>query len=129
MIDIIKQPWPWWVTGPLIGLMVPLLLLLGNKAFGISSNMRHICAACFPANISFFKYDWRKESWNLFLAAGIIIGAFITWRWLSDYNQLEISPRMLKELNGYGITDQSQLIPVEVINWHSLGTIKGFLIT
>jgi uncharacterized membrane protein YedE/YeeE len=53
-IDWIKQPWPWYVAGPLIGLMVPLLLLIGNKAFGISSSLRHICAACLPANISFF---------------------------------------------------------------------------
>src|SRR6185503_10298273 len=75
--EMIKQPWPWYVAGPLIGLTVPILLLLGNKSFGISSNLRHICAAVLPANISFFKYDWKKEAWNLFFAAGIIGGALI----------------------------------------------------
>jgi len=48
-------------------------LILGNRVFGMSSSLRHICAACFPANISFFKYDWRKEAWNLFFAIGIYI--------------------------------------------------------
>ena len=54
-LEWIKQPWPWYVAGPLIGLTVPLLLIMGNKAFGVSSSLRHICAACIPANIPFFK--------------------------------------------------------------------------
>lgn len=44
-MKFILQPWPWYVAGPLIGLTVPLLLILGNKVFGISSSLRHICAA------------------------------------------------------------------------------------
>jgi uncharacterized protein len=64
-MNIIFQPWPWYIARPLIGLIVPVLLLLGNKTFGISSTLRQVCAACIPANISFFKYDWKKESWNL----------------------------------------------------------------
>ncbi len=77
MLEIISQPWPWYVAGPLIGLMVPMLLLLGNKKFGVSSSLRHICASTFPANVSYLKYDWKKENWNLFFVAGIIIGAFV----------------------------------------------------
>ncbi|MDQ6889255.1 MAG: YeeE/YedE family protein, partial [Bacteroidota bacterium] len=65
MIDFLKQPWPWYITGPLIGLTVPALLILGNKTLGISSSLRHVCAACMPANISFFRYSWKKETWNL----------------------------------------------------------------
>ena len=77
MLELIQHPWHWSIAGILIGLTVPTLLLLGNKHFGISANLRHICAACLPANISFFKYDWKKEIWNLFFAAGILIGGFI----------------------------------------------------
>jgi uncharacterized protein len=128
MLDLIKQPWPWYVSGPLIGLMVPLLLLLGNKVFGLSSSLRHICAACFPANISFFKYDWKKEAWNLFFAAGILIGAFVAWTWLSDYRQLNFNPKLLNELKSYGISDYSKVIPAEVMNWRSLFTLKGFIL-
>jgi hypothetical protein len=61
MLEAIKQPWPWYVAGALIGLTVPYLLLVGNKSFGISSSLRHLCAACIPANMKFFKYDWKKE--------------------------------------------------------------------
>jgi hypothetical protein len=30
MLELIRNPWPWWVSGPLIGLMVPALLLIGG---------------------------------------------------------------------------------------------------
>src|SRR4030095_11400360 len=123
------QHWPWLVSGPLIGLMVPVLLILVNRAFGLSSSLRHICAACFPANISFFRYDWKKEIWNLFFAAGIIIGAFIAWHWLSDYSQINFNPRLLDELKGYGIFDSSQIVPPEVVNWNSILSVKGLFFT
>ena len=127
-MEILKQPWPWWISGPLIGLTVPVLLIAGNKVFGLSSSLRHICAACFPANISFFNYDWKKEMWNLFFAAGILIGSFIAWNWLSDYHQIIINSKLLSELNNYGITDYSQVVPKEVINWNALFTLKGFIL-
>ncbi|RYY22676.1 MAG: YeeE/YedE family protein, partial [Chitinophagaceae bacterium] len=42
MVEFITQPWTWYVAGIMIGLIVPALLLLGNKHFGISANLRHI---------------------------------------------------------------------------------------
>jgi uncharacterized membrane protein YedE/YeeE len=128
MIELLKQPWPWWVSGPLIGLTVPVLLISGNKVFGLSSSLRHVCAACFPGNISFFKYDWKKEVWNLFFALGILIGAFIAWNWFSDYHQISFNNKLLNELKSYGITDYSKVVPGEVINWNSLFTLKGFIL-
>ncbi len=127
MIEFFKQPWPWYVTGPLIGLIVPILLLLGNKAFGISSNLRHICAACFPGNISFFKYEWKKEVWNLFFVFGILIGGFIAYNWLADYHQVNINPKLMSNLNSYGIADYSKIVPSEIVNWNSLFTLKGII--
>jgi len=84
MLDVIKQPWSWYVVGTLIGLTVPILLLLGNKPFGISSSLRHICAACFPSNLSYFKYNWKKEIWNLFFVAGVFLGGVIASFFLKD---------------------------------------------
>jgi uncharacterized membrane protein YedE/YeeE len=109
--------------------MVPLLLIMGNKAFGISSSLRHICAACMPADISFFKYDWKKEAWNLFFAAGIIVGGFIAAYFLTAPAPSTIDPRLAAELSGYGITDHRGLLPVQVFNWQSLLTIKGLIVT
>lgn len=127
MIDFIKQPWPWYIAGPLIGLTVPILLLIGNKAFGISSSLSHICAACFPANISFFKYDWKKEAWNLFFVGGILLGGFIAASLLQNPGPVEVNPRLAAELSGYGIYDFNNVIPAEVVSWQSLFTLKGFL--
>lgn len=125
-MDFIKQPWPWYAAGALIGLIVPALLLLGNRQFGISANLRHICAACLPANIPFFKYNWKKEAWNLFFAAGIIIGAFIAAQWLANPNPVAINPKLATELSGYGITADN-LMPTALFSFDSLLTLRGFI--
>jgi uncharacterized membrane protein YedE/YeeE len=127
MIELIKQPWPWYIAGPLIGLTVPALLILGNKSFGISSSLRHICASCIPANIPFFKYNWKKEVWNLFFVFGIFLGGAIAVNLLSNPNPIEVDPKLATELAGYGITNFDNLIPEDIINWQSLFTLKGFL--
>lgn len=128
MIEFLKQPWPWYIAGPLIGLTVPALLILGNKSFGISSSLRHICASCIPANIPFFKYDWKKEVWNLFFVFGIFLGGAIAMNLLSNPNPIEVNPKLAKELATYGITNYSNLVPEDIMNWQSLFTLKGFLL-
>ena len=128
MLELLQKPWPWYVAGPLIGLMVPLLLLLGNKRFGISSSLRHICAACFPASINYFKYDWKKEAWNLFFAGGVLLGGIVAALFLQNNEPVQVNPRLVTELAGYGVTDYSGLVPVELFNWGSLLTLKGFIL-
>src|SRR5687768_5372009 len=120
MLDTLRQPWSWYVAGALIGLIVPALLILGNKHFGISATLRHACAACFPANIPFFKYDWKKEAWNLFFVAGILIGAFLTAQYLSNPEPVKIAPALAAELETYGIRDTRHLLPSELYSWESL---------
>ena len=128
MLELLRQPWPWYVAGTVIGLTVPALLILGNKHFGLSANLRHICAACFPAGVGFFKYDWKKEAWNLFFAGGIIVGAFIAAHWLSDPNPVQIAPALETELRGYGMSDFSGIVPAELVSWESLFTLRGFIL-
>lgn len=122
-----QQPWPWYVAGPLIGLTVPALLILGNKNFGISSSLRHICASCMPANIPFFKYNWRKEVWNLFFVFGIFVGGIITALLFTNPNPVEVHPNLAAELRDYGITDFRNLVPAELMNWESLFTLRGLV--
>lgn len=128
MIEFLKQPWPWYLGGAIIGLIVPALLLLGNKHFGISANLRHICAACLPGKIKFFNYDWRKESWNLFFVAGILIGAYLTMQFLADSSAVKVAPALLAELKTYGVEDTSHLLPVELFSFSSLFTLRGFIL-
>ena len=125
----IRAPWPWWISGPLIGLMVPLLLVLGNKPFGISSSLKHICAACFPGNISFFKYDWRKEKWNLFFAAGILVGAAVISFWFSNPNPSTLNSILVSDLRLHGINNFNGLLPSELFNWKNLFSLQGLALT
>ncbi len=127
VIEWISQPWPWYVAGPVIGLTVPVLLLIGNKTFGISSSLRHLCSICFPAKISYFNYDWKKEMWNLFFVAGIVFGGIIAAAFLVDSNPVQINPKLALELQQYGISNYNNLVPAEIFNWQSLLTIRGFI--
>ena len=127
MIETITQPWPWYTAGIIIGLIVPTLLILGNKHFGISANLRHMCAACFPSNIPFFKYDWKKESWNLFFIGGIFIGGFIAAHFLGSDTPIVIHPALQKELATYGITDLSGMVPTQLFALHDVFTLRGFI--
>ncbi len=127
MIELLKQPWHWSLAGAIIGLTVPALLLLGNKKFGISSSLRHICAACLPANIPFFKYNWKKEIWNLFFVAGIVIGAFLAVNFLQNPNEVQVAEATRQALSEYGIQDYTRLMPSDLFNWDNLFTWKGFV--
>lgn len=121
----IYQAWPWYVAGPLIGLIIPTLLLLGNKSFGISSSLRHVCAACIPTNIKFFKYDWKKEIWNLFFVLGIGIGGFLTMQLIPNNAAINLNPKLINELATYGITDFSNLVPMQLFSWENLFTLQA----
>jgi uncharacterized protein len=128
MLEFIKQPWHWSVAGVLIGLTVPTLLLLGNKSFGISSNLRHICAACLPANIPFFQYNWKKEIWNLFFAMGILIGGFIAVTVLKNPEPIKIVADTQARLATQGIHEISGLVPTDIFSFDSLFTLRGFIL-
>lgn len=127
MHDLLRDPWPWYIAGPIIGLTVPALLLMGNKAFGISSSLRHLCAACLPARIPFFQYDWRKERWNLLFVGGILIGALIAARGMSSGAPVAISEGTRAHLTAQGVHDQTGLMPGEVFNWSQLLSVRGFV--
>ncbi|MFC3881790.1 YeeE/YedE family protein [Algoriphagus namhaensis] len=127
IIEWISQPWPWYVAGPMIGLTVPALLILGNKTFGVSSSLRHICAACVPAGIPFFTYNWKKELWNLAFVLGIGIGGLLATQLLSNPNEIIIAESTMSDLEGLGITNFSGLMPTDIFTWENLFTAKGLL--
>ena len=127
MLEFLQQPWPWYVAGPLIGLTVPVLLILGNKTFGISSSFRHICASCMPVKIPFFSYNWKKEIWNLIFVLGILLGGIIAMQFLANPHPIIINQKLATELSEYGITNFNNLVPSEIMNWQSLFSVKGLV--
>jgi uncharacterized protein len=127
IIELIKQPWPWYVAGPLIGLIAPALLLIGNKSFGISASLRHTCAILIPSKIPFFKYNWKREMWNIVFVIGILIGGVIAASFLSNPSDIVIDNRLNNDLANHGITNISGLIPTQLFSWESLLTLRGFI--
>ena len=77
MNDLLMGAWSPWVSGLLIGLMVPALYVIVGRRFGISSSLRHIGAICLPNSQADYLrlHNWRDHSWNLVLVIGVIIGA------------------------------------------------------
>lgn len=138
MIELLTQPWPWYVAGPLIGLMVPMLLIFGNKAFGFSSNFRHLCAACFPSNITLFKYNWKQEGgWNLVFLVGTLLGGILGGYLLANPDPIALSESAKSTLSStMGITDFSGFVPSEIFSWEMITSpavivilaLGGFLI-
>jgi hypothetical protein len=69
-------------AGPLIGLFVSALLIAGNKEFGISSNLRHLCSALIPSKLEYFRFDWKGAGlWNLVFLSGVLAGGFLAAHW------------------------------------------------
>ena len=117
---------PWFVAGPLIGLFVPVLLLVGNKVFGVSANLSHICAAVVPGKSEYFRYDWRSVGlWNLVFLAGVVAGGFLAAHF--GAHQIALSPAAQNTFAQWGIHDLSGLAPRELFSWHALLTVKGFV--
>ena len=122
----LTAPWPWYVAGPIIGLMVPLLLLAGNRSFGVSSCMRHLCAATVPGSISHFRYDWKSTGlWNLIFLAGIFLGGVVGGRVLHGA-EAPITAATRTDLAALGIHDLSGIVPRELLSWSRLLTASGF---
>ncbi len=127
MFELIRQPWPWYIAGAVIGLTVPALLLLGNKHLGISSSLRHLCAACLPANITFFKYDWKKEIWNLFFVVGVLLGGVLAKQFLTNPEGIIISEKTVADLQALNITVDNELMPASIFTFENLFTLRGLM--
>jgi uncharacterized membrane protein YedE/YeeE len=85
MTDSILAPWPWWVSGWLIGLTVPLLFVLAGQAFGISTSLQQIGAMCTPNSRAGYLRDYDRQGgmWTLVFVVGIALGGFIGTHLLS----------------------------------------------
>jgi len=125
MFEALLGPWPWYVAGPLLGLVVPLVLLLGGRPFGVSSSLRHMCAAA-PSpgrwKPDFLRYDWRSAGiWNLTFVTGVVLGGFLALIFIGipDAGQ-SISEATRGDLQALGVQDFSGLVPDDLFSWGAL---------
>ncbi|MFN2261274.1 MAG: YeeE/YedE family protein [Psychroflexus sp.] len=123
-MEWIQNPWPWYISGPLIALVMFVLLFVG-KQFGMSSNLRTACSIGGAGKAAdFFKFDWKKERWNLTVVLGAAIGGFLAANYMSD-NTVEINPDVAEKLETYGINSSGEAyLPTEIFALENLSDPK-----
>ncbi len=125
----IYEPWPWYISGPMIALIMFLLLMVG-KNFGMSANLRTMCTICGAGNkADFFKFDWKAQKWNLIVILGAIIGGFIGSHFLTKDMAVAITPNTISDLNELGFNSAGKFyLPNELFETDSLLNLKSILI-
>ena len=134
LIEMLSQPWHWSVSGAMIVLVMFLLLWFGGE-FGVSSNLRTICAIGGAGNkVPFFDFDWRAQLWNLAFIGGAVIGGFIGSTYLASPEPVDISLQTEAYLSTVGIQTPNTLsegagfVPSEIFALDQIGTISSLII-
>lgn len=128
-MDWILEPWPWYVSGPLIaGIM--FMLLFGGKTFGMSSNLRTMCTIGGAGKkADFFNFDWKNQRWNLVVVVGAIIGGFIAANFLSTDTAVKINPDTVTTLENLGFSSAGEAyLPDELFATAALADPKSLFI-
>lgn len=125
----IYEPWPWYISGPIIAMVLLLLLLIGKK-FGMSSNLKTLCTMCgADKHADFFKFDWKSQRWNLVVVLGTIIGGYIAANFLSTDTAVLINPETTAQLKTLGFKGGGQeYLPAEIFSNSVFSSIKGLAI-
>lgn len=129
MWQLILEPWPWYISGPLIAWTMLGLALMG-RSFGISGTMRTICAVGgLGRRIPFFDFDWRQGKWAITFVGGIILGSFLASKWLTNGADMALSVDTQTALTEMGVVlNMDSLAPVSLFSWEGLQTLPGFIL-
>lgn len=124
----IFDPWPWYVGGPVLSLVVLSLTFLG-KRFGVSSSFVTTCSILGAGKKwSYFAADWKKSAWNLLFLLGAVIGGFVATRYLGADVGIDISDETVKSLAELGIKHDKSYLPLSLFSIESLGEVKTWII-
>ena len=121
-MDFISQSWHWSISGVMIVVVMYLLMYSGGR-FGVSSNLRTLCALGGAEKFSdHFKFDWKSEIWNLVFVAGAVIGGFIASHYMTSPEPVQINIGTQTFLQGLGIetpqtiAEGTGFVPAEIFN-------------
>ncbi|MEH6679233.1 MAG: YeeE/YedE thiosulfate transporter family protein [Sediminicola sp.] len=128
-MEWIISPWPWYVSGPLISLVMFLLLFMG-KQFGMSSNLRTLCSMVGGGKIAdFFRFDWKSQRWNLVVMLGVIFGGFLGRYYMTEDPSVAISAATVGKLQGLGFKSAgTAYLPQELFGNGVFGDMGGMLL-
>lgn len=125
----IFEPWPWYVSGPLIALVMMTLLLAG-KGFGMSSNLRTMCTILgADKRAEFFRFDWKSQRWNLYIVLGVAMGGFLASQFLSNGEGVQIAPESAEKLKALGFASTGEAyLPDEMFALSALSDPKTLIL-
>jgi uncharacterized membrane protein YedE/YeeE len=128
-MEVILQPWPWYVSGPLIALVMALLILVG-KRFGMSSNLETVCTIGGAGKFAkYFNVDISSRKWNLIVVLGAIIGGGIAANFLSPTHKVAIAEDTVEKLNELGIKSGGEAyLPTELFAAEALADPKSWIL-
>lgn len=145
IVQFISQPWPWWMGAFVIGFAL-FFLLYFDKEFGLSANLRTMCAADGAYEVSdFFNFDWQKQGWNLMVALGAAIGGYFASTYFGGDGMAHVSEAAVRTFNDIAGQDilkygEVPIVPGKDIlhpeidpfwnlySWRSLFTLRGLII-
>lgn len=128
-MDYILNPWPWYISGPLITLVMALLLYFG-KTFGMSSNLETMCSMAGAGKfVDFFKFNWKESTWNLVVVLGAVIGGFLAKFVLSNDTATNLNPKTIEELSQFGFNNAGKsIVPNEIFGYEAMTSSYGLAI-
>lgn len=114
--------------------MVMVLLLWFGGEFGVSSNLRTMCAIGGAGNkYDFFKINWKNQIWNLVFIGGAVIGGFIASELLASPEPVQISESTAAYLETIGIdtpetrAEGAGFVPKEIFGMENVFSISNLL--
>ncbi|HEY0899652.1 MAG TPA: YeeE/YedE thiosulfate transporter family protein [Sphingobacteriaceae bacterium] len=128
MLEILRQPWPWYTSGAAIAFIMVLLLFYG-KSFGVSANLRTMCTiAGAGKKVKFFDFDWTTQKWNLLFLFGSVLGGVLASTLLKSDEPLQLSAATISDLKDLGIAFDGGLNPSQIFGWDFITSPKGILV-
>ncbi len=126
ILDFIENPLPWYVSGPLLGLIVPLLILTSNKQFGVSSSFRHVCSWLKLSKSAYFKYNYKEHEWATWFVFGIFVSGLVFLNF-SDIHTSELSETAKNYFLSKNIPVEG-FLPKELFSPTNLFSLYGLLL-
>lgn len=128
-MEWVYEPWPWYVSGFMIALIMVLLIMVG-KNFGMSGNLRTICSICGGGKrADFFKFDWKAQRWNLIVVLGAIIGGFIANQFLTVDSSVALHTETVRNLQQLGFESAGETyMPEKLFSTTVFSDVKNLLL-
>lgn len=128
-MDFLFQPWAWYTGGLLIALSLLLYFYFGQN-FGASTNFETLCTMAGAGKVSdYFKKDWKERDFALMFVIGLIIGGFLSSKFLIPEQTIDLNPKTVQELTDLGFSNIGyHYFPDEIFSDDVVFSLKGFLI-